>query len=221
MTVVILISSPRRSSRTYSCSSFVATTPTKPASARIASSLAMGVSGVAPAAAASGPVADHEPGRQHRRRGDDALTAGVTGGLLVDVDGVLVAHRLDEVADHRLVDGVLSVAGRRGLEAAGPTQAGEEGLLVGGVGLRRASDSQPSSGRSCGPSLPRHAEAGDRDHVAQHLVGPAAEGVDVGAAGVGLELSAEDGVRAPGRRVAGGPTTETRLRQTRSWVSVP
>ena len=54
----------------------------------------------------AGPQAPHDPGLEHGGRGDDAGEAGVLGGLVVDVDRVVVPHGLHPVADHRLVDRV-------------------------------------------------------------------------------------------------------------------
>ena len=45
----------------------------------------------------------HRPDLDHRGRGNDARMAGGFGRGLVDVDRVLVTHRVEPVVDHRLV----------------------------------------------------------------------------------------------------------------------
>src|SRR6185312_9692136 len=66
--------------------------------------------------------AHHRPHLDHRRRRDDAGMAGRTGCRLVDVDGVLVSHRVNPVVNHRLVDRIparLRLAAARGLDLFG------------------------------------------------------------------------------------------------------
>src|SRR5690606_6383938 len=62
-----------------------------------------------------GGIAPHRPRLHHRRGRDDPVPAGGLRGVLVQVDGVVVLHRLDPVPDHGDVHRVLPEAARQQL----------------------------------------------------------------------------------------------------------
>ena len=111
MTEDTLSRSPRTRGRAYSCSQLVATTDVKPASSSTREELSWpeGRPDASARRLSSAPprlraVAPHDPGLEHGGRGDHAGEAVGPGRLVVGVDGVLVAHGVDPVPDHGLVD---------------------------------------------------------------------------------------------------------------------
>ena len=78
------------------------------------------------------------------------------GRRLVDVDGVLVAHGVDPVPDHGLVD---LVAGLHGRPAGLPSKAAQRGQQGVGVGRRGAVDPDVDRAHRAARVMPRPAMA--------------------------------------------------------------
>ena len=180
--------SPRTRGRRYSCSQLVATTEVKPPSSRRCMSSSAGLEpsqgsarGAGLGQLGGGLVAAHDPGLEHGGRGDDPGEPVGPGRGVVQVDGVLVPHGLDPVADHGLVDGVGALG--RGAHRRDPRRP------AGGPGSRpRRLSSVRGPWRSSG--RPGHPQAGHGHDLALDLVHAPAEGVDLGVPGRALEAAA-------------------------------